>query len=299
MISLTAIQLPVINPELFAMDIGPFRFSLRWYALSYITGFLIAWVLFINFMKKPVLWLNHIPPMVSERVESLLTYNIVGIILGGRLGYVFLYNPAYYMDNPAEIFMIWRGGMAFHGAFAGLILATIVYCRVWKLPLSSVSDTISIVVTPGLFLGRIANFINAELYGRPTHFPLSVVFPDGSASVCPIDWIGPCSRHPTQLYEAVLEGLVLGSILLWLAYKRKWLHTPWRISGVFFAGYGLVRMFIEFLRQPDYQFRSADNPIGFALQFNIETGLTMGQLLSLPMIVIGICLIIYSSRRTS
>ena len=293
-----AIQLPYISPEILSLDLEYFEINLRWYSLSYIFGFLFAWFWFVKLMQRPGLWPDHQPPIPPKEVEKLLTWNVIGIIVGGRLGYVLFYNPAYYLDWPQEIFMIWQGGMSFHGAFAGLIMATIWYCRSNDYSLASISDTISIVVTPGLALGRLANFINMELYGRPTESILGVIFSAGPGSYCPPEWTAVCARHPTQLYEAALEGLLLCGILCWLAFGRSWLVRPWSITSVFFFGYGLARFLVEFLRQPDMQFTSRDDPVGYAVQFGSLTGLTMGQLLSLPMILFGLYLF-HHSRQTS
>lgn len=265
--------------------------AIRWYALSYIVGFLLGWRWFIHFMKKPTLWPRDKPPLAPDQPEQLLTWIIIGVIIGGRLGYVTFYNFGYFLENPLEILKIWTGGMSFHGAFVGLIIGTILYCKKTNSHLGSVSDTISITVTPGLFLGRIANFINMELFGRPTHVSWGVIYPDGPASICPETWIGVCSRHPSQLYEAVLEGLLLCLILSYLVYRKGYFKVPWRTSGLFFAGYGLARVLVEFYREPDPQFLSEGNPYGYVIQFSEWGGITMGQLLSLPMVIVGLGLI--------
>lgn len=282
------IILPSISPEIVSLDLGGFTLTLRWYSCAYIVGFLIGWFWFVRLMHNRAIWSGCQPPMPASHVESLLTWNILAIILGGRLGYVVFYNPLHYLVSPWEIVMIWQGGMSFHGAFAGLILATVIFCRRHAYPLASISDAIAIVVTPGLGLGRVANFINMELYGRPTTSPLGVVFPQGPAAECPPDWIGLCSRHPTQLYEALLEGAVLGALLYWLATRCSWLLRPWRTAAMFFCGYGCIRFLVEFLRQPDMQFITAMNPNGYIINLGMFGGLTMGQLLSLPMILTGL-----------
>ncbi|MCY4259217.1 MAG: prolipoprotein diacylglyceryl transferase [Rhodobacteraceae bacterium] len=297
MMTETAIILPYINPEIVSLDLGVFTLTLRWYSCAYIVGFLIGWFWFVRLMRKREIWPDGTAPMPARHAESLLTWNIIGIILGGRLGYVSFYNPLYFLGSPWEIVMIWNGGMSFHGAFIGLILATILFCRRNGYPLGSVSDAIAIVVTPGLGLGRVANFINAELYGRPTTSLFGVVFPWGPASGCPPGWSGLCTRHPTQLYEALLEGAVLGILLYWLATRRFWLQQPWRIAGMFFFGYGSMRFLVEFLRQPDMQFITAENPAGTIIDLGMLGGLTMGQLLSLPMIGIGLFLFRFSQTR--
>ena len=287
-----AISLPTIDPEIFTIELGGFTFALRWYALSYIAGFLIAWRWFLSFMRRPELWRDGKPPMDLAQPERLLTWIIIGVVLGGRLGFVLFYNPVYYLENQIEILKLWTGGMSFHGGFLGLIVATYLYCKKEGVPVAEVADTISIVSTPGLFLGRLANFVNAELWGQPSEVPWAVIFPHGSATVCPVDWVGPCSRHPSQLYEALLEGLLLGLLLAWLAYGKKWLKTPGQITGVFFLVYGASRFVVEFFRIADGQFISESNPLGHVVRITDSIGTTMGQTLSMPMIVIGLATIL-------
>lgn len=284
---LAAISLPSINPEIFAIELGNFRFALRWYAMAYIVGFLIAWLWTVSLMRRPHLWPEQNPPMRSEEPEKLLSWVIVGVVLGGRLGYALFYNPAHYIDNPLDLLMVWRGGMSFHGACIGLVTATYLFCRSSGAPILSVSDVIAMTVTPGLFLGRLANFVNGELWGRPAEVPWAVIFSDGPGSFCPPTWTAVCARHPSQLYEAALEGLFLGALLAWLAYRRGWFKTPGLIAGTFFTGYGLARIFVELYRVPDAQFISGDNPAGFAIRLTDSIGLTMGQLLSVPMLAVG------------
>ena len=292
---MNAIFLPQFDPNLIAFEIGGFDFAIRWYALSYIAGFLVAWRWFIVLAKRNDIWPNEVPPMTPEMPERLLTWIIIGILAGGRLGYVLFYNPGHFLNNPAEIFAIWQGGMSFHGGFAGLIVATWLFCRLNRLALATVSDAVALVSVPGLFFGRIANFINGELWGRPSDVPWSVVFPSGGGSVCPPDWTGICSRHPSQLYEALLEGVLICILLGWLVYRKKWMHRPGGVAGMFFAGYGAARVFVELFREPDSQFVSAENPHGFVLQFSETFGLTMGQSLTAPMLVIG-AVVIWQAR---
>lgn len=290
------IILPYISPDLISIELYGLNLAIRWYALSYIIGFLIGWRWFIIFMKKPALWSNGKPPLTPEQPEQLLTWIIIGVIIGGRLGYVVFYRLGFFLENPLEIFKVWTGGMSFHGAFVGLIIATILYCKRTNSPLGSVSDTISITVTPGLFLGRVANFINMELYGRPTDISWGVVYPGGPAAICPDTWLGVCSRHPSQLYEALLEGLLLCFLLSYLVYRKGFFKIPWRISGLFFLGYGLARIFVEYFREPDPQFISGENPLGFIIQISNWIGFTMGQLLSLPMVIVGLWLIFHTRK---
>jgi phosphatidylglycerol:prolipoprotein diacylglycerol transferase len=230
----------------------------------------------------------------AEQVERLLTWVIAGVILGGRLGFVLFYQPVYYMSHPLEILKVWQGGMSFHGGFLGVVTAAYLFFRSEKIPLLSAADLLALAAPPGLLLGRIANFINAELWGRPTTMPWGVAFPGDTAQYCP-DVIGVCARHPSQLYEAGLEGLILGAALLWLVYRRDWLKRPGQTMGLFFAGYGAARFFVEFFRQPDAQFVSDGNPLGLAFHWG-GYGLTMGQTLSVPMIVVGLALIWWARR---
>ena len=290
-----AIPFPDISPEIFSISAFGIDFALRWYALAYIVGILIGWRLAVRALRIPRLWPADRPPMTLAQLEEVLTWIIVGILVGGRLGFVLLYQPGYYLANPAQIPAIWQGGMAFHGGLAGVILAAWLHARRHGLPYGSTADLLALATPPGLLLGRIANFVNAELWGRPTDLPWGVVFPGAAAQDCP-GVQGLCARHPSQLYEAGLEGLVLGGILIWLAWRRDWLKLPWRIFGLFVAGYGLARFIVEFFRQPDAQFVEPGNPLGYAVQFG-TVGLTMGQLLSLPMILVGVALILRARRR--
>ena len=301
-----AIPFPDISPELFSFAIGGFEFALRWYALAYIAALLIGWRMVVMAVKRPVLWPADTPPMTPTHVENLLTWVIIGVILGGRLGFVLFYQPGYYLQNPGEILMIWQGGMAFHGGLLGVIVAGILFCRVHKLPMASVGDAMALAAPVGLFLGRIANFINAELWGRPTDLPWGVIFPGDLAQTCPGPeglveraWETLCARHPSQLYEAVLEGLILGAVILWLVYRRGGFKIPGQIMGLFLAGYGLGRFIVEYFRQADPQFITPDNPLGHVLSLTPTLGLSMGQLLSLPMLVIGIAIIVIARRRAA
>lgn len=286
---------PDIGPELFRFELGSFAIAIRWYALAYIVGLLIAWRMILVAVRNAQLWSPLSPPMNDEMVENIATWAILGVILGGRLGFVLFYQPAYYVSNPLEIFKVWQGGMSFHGGFLGVVIGTYMFSRRHNLRLGSVSDLMALGATPGLFLGRLANFINAELWGRPSDVPWAVVFPGAAAQDCQ-GVIGICARHPSQLYEALLEGLVLGAVLFWVAFRRRGLSRPWQLTGMFFAGYGAARFFVEFFRQADAQFISEDNPMGYALQFG-SLGLSMGQLLSAPMIVVGVLLVVYARRR--
>lgn len=292
----TGLPFPNVSPELFSISVFGMDFALRWYALAYIAGILIGWRIAVAAVKRAALWPADTPPMRPEQVEELLTWVILGIILGGRLGFVLFYQPAYYFANPMQIPFIWQGGMAFHGGLIGVILAGWLYCVRASIPLRSAADMMALATPPGLFLGRIANFINAELWGRPTDLPWGVQFPGAAAQACGQAMGEICARHPSQIYEAVLEGGLLGGVLLWLAFRRGALKVPGRIVGLFIGGYGAARFFVEFFRQPDPQFVSEGNPLGLAWHVG-GYGLTMGQLLSLPMIAIGLYLW-RSGRRT-
>jgi len=288
-----AIPFPPLSPELFSIEIGGFSFALRWYALAYIAGILIGWRIVVGLMARPALWREE-PPMTTKQVEDLLTWVIIGIIAGGRLGFVLFYQPAYYLRNPLEVLAVWQGGMSFHGGMLGVVLAIVFFSSRESLRILSVADALAVATPPGLFFGRLANFINAELWGRPTSAPWGVIFPGAAAQDCGSDFSLPCARHPSQLYEAGLEGLVLGAALLFLVSQGS-LKQPGRMVGAFLAGYGASRFLVELFRQPDAQFVTAGNPIGYVVQFG-PAGLTMGQLLSLPMIVVGVWLFLRAKK---
>lgn len=294
---LGALSFPNISPEIFSIELFGFNLALRWYALSYIVGIALGWQVIAATLRRPQLWPGDTPPMDKTYLEDLLTYIVVGVIAGGRLGYVFFYQPGYFLKNPLEIPMIWTGGMSFHGGFIGVVLAVILFSWRKSVKLAHLADVIALSATPAILLVRCANFINGELWGRPTDAPWGVIFPSAAAQDCPEITEILCARHPSQLYEAALEGLILGGLLFYLAYRRGAFKTPWLMTGVFFAGYGLARFMIEFVRQPDAQFRGPDNPLGWALDFG-EWGFTMGQLLSTPMILIGVAVILYARRRS-
>lgn len=290
------VPFPDISPEIFSVNLFGITIALRWYAVSYIIGFYCAIKLMKFFVKRSNLWLGENPPLNTEQADALLTYLILGVIVGGRLGYVLFYNLPYYAANPFDVIRIWDGGMAFHGGFVGVVLAVIIYCFKNKIPLWSGADLIAVSSPPGLFFGRIANFINAELWGKPTDAPWGVVFPGDRAQDCD-GVVGLCARHPSQIYEALLEGLVLFFILIILIYFRGF-KRPGLVTGVFAIGYGLSRFFVEYFRVPDPQFFSNSNPYGFAIKAG-EYGLTMGQTLTLPMILFGLMVMTYSLRSAS
>ena len=254
----TGIILPEFNP--FAIQFG--GFGIRWYALAYIAGLLLGYYLLRREAGKPG------APMNLAQIDSLLNHVLLGIILGGRLGYVLFYNPAFFASNPMEIIKIWQGGMAFHGGLLGVTLAMMLFARRHAIPVLQISDRVAMVLPIGLFLGRLSNFINGELFGRVSDLPWAMVFPHSDGA----------PRHPSQLYEAGLEGLCLGLAML-VAARRGWLAFPGRITGLMLAGYGLARYLVEFVREPDTH-------LGL-----LVGGLTMGQLLCLPMIAAGLYLL--------
>ena len=289
------LKFPDLSPELFSISLFGMEFALRWYALAYIAGILIAWRMAVMALRRPTLWQNQTPPMKPEQVEDLMTWIILGVILGGRLGFVLFYQPAYYLSHPLEILQVWQGGMAFHGGLLGVVTASYLYARRHKLPVLSMGDLVAYTVPPGLLLGRLANFVNAELWGRPSELPWAVIFPGVAAQDCPGVVAGMCARHPSQLYEAALEGILLGTALIWLAYRRGGFQKPGLVMGVFLAGYGASRFTVEFFRQPDAQFVTPGNPLGLAWHIG-GYGLTMGQLLSLPMIALGLWFALRATR---
>ncbi|TVQ83805.1 MAG: prolipoprotein diacylglyceryl transferase [Micavibrio sp.] len=265
------IPFPEIDPV--AFSIFGF-FDVRWYALAYLAGFLGGWGYGIwlsgRFAKAVPDWRPH-----RQDIEDMLPWLVGGVILGGRLGYVLFYNPAYYLAHPLHVFHLWEGGMSFHGGMAGVIAVLFFYARGQGISLLRLSDLVACAAPIGLFFGRIANFINGELFGRVTTAPWGVIFPYG----------GPFPRHPSQIYEAIGEGLLLFILLYVLARVAGYWKKPGLLSGVFLAGYGLARFCVEWVREPDPQ-------LGLFAEY-----LTMGQILSLPMILGGVFLIHYASGR--
>ena len=296
---LAAIPFPDISPEIFTLTLFGFTFALRWYALGYIVGIVIGWWIAMQASKRLTLWRDDTPPLTRDQIEDLLTWVIIGVIAGGRFGYVLFYGDGQFANNPAAIFRIWDGGMSFHGGFIGVCVATIVCARRYGAALGDVANILALTATPAILLVRIANFINAELWGRATDVPWGVKFPsmcvDPARQLCTTvgEWFyygDEPTRHPSQLYEAGLEGLLLGAIIMFLAFKRGWLKRQWSLVAVFLIGYGAARLAIEFVRQPDAQFTSPTNPIGWAYDFG-TWGLTQGQALSIPMILAGVILV--------
>lgn len=262
-----AIAYPTIDPV--AIQIGPL--AIRWYALAYIAGLIGGW----QYARRMVLRSPF--AMTAEQVDDFLVWATLGVVLGGRLGYVLFYKPAFFLANPQQIFMVWEGGMAFHGGLLGVILAAVLFSRRHRLSIPAVGDVIACVAPIGLFFGRLANFINGELYGRPApEFAYAMVFPKDPSQL---------PRHPSQLYEAALEGLVL-FLLLHLAWRFEAVRTRrGLLIGLFLIGYGLARITAEFFRQPDAH-------LGY-----LWAGATMGQLLSIPMVLAGMAVAGWALRR--
>jgi len=258
---------PDINPVAFA--IGPL--VIRWYSLAYIAGFFGGWGVGHALVKR-----SKLPAPTTKQVDDFLFWVVLGVILGGRIGYVLFYNLSYYMHNPVKIFETWEGGMSFHGGLIGVAIAVICFAVKNKIPVLRLGDLSACGATTGLFFGRLANFINGELYGRVTDSQWGMVFPHG----------GPLPRYPSQLFEAATEGLLLFLILNGLAwFKPKIQKKHGFLFGLFLAGYGTCRFFIEFAREPDVQ---------IGLYYNL---ISQGQILCAPMILIGICLMVYAWKK--
>ena len=290
-----ALSFPMIGPDIVSFEFGGFTLALRYYAMAYIVGILIGWWLMIRAVKAPALWPQG-APMTKEQIDDFMTWAIIGVIVGGRLGYVLFYEPARFIADPQEIVKVWQGGMAFHGGLLGVVVAIVLYARRHAIPLLSLADLAAIATPAGLLLGRVANFINAELWGAPTDLPWGVIFPGRAAQDCGQPLGELCARHPSQLYEAGLEGLVVGLVLLWFVLGRRALGRPGLIAGIFWTGYAMSRFAVEFVRQADAQFITPDNPMGYVIQLG-PLGLSMGQLLSLPMLAFGLWLIVQARAR--
>ena len=284
-----------LTPYVFSFEFLGFSFALTWYALSYIVGIICAWYILASTARKQNLWINSQSPFSSQNIEDLTTYLILGIIIGGRLGYVIFYNPQFYLNHPIKVLYLWEGGMSFHGGFLGVVLGASYFAIKNKKSLLAMGDIIALSAPPGLFLGRLANFINQELWGKPTVSNIGLEFTKPPANICPESWPHDiCTRHPSQLYEAGLEGLLLGALLLLLVFLFNALKYPGRIMGLFFFGYGFARIFVELFREADLQYISIDNPFGYIVFLPLNMGLTMGQSLSLPMVVVGLIFFLLS-----
>jgi phosphatidylglycerol:prolipoprotein diacylglycerol transferase len=272
--SLLAI-LPYPNIDPIAISIGPL--AIHWYGLAYVVGIMLGWYYAKRMVARAELWPGAASPMSSEKLDDFLVWVAAGIVLGGRIGYILFYDLAAVVDNPIRAIEIWNGGMSFHGGLIGTTIAMILFARRNTIPVWSLFDTVATVAPFGLLFGRIANFINGELWGRITDVPWAFVFPTG----------GPFARHPSQLYEAMLEGVVLLLVLRFMTHKMKALRQPGVVAGIFVCGYALSRIFVEFFREPDPQ-------LGY-LAFG---WLTMGMVLSLPMFLIGLWAIWRARRAT-
>lgn len=286
---------PDIDPVIVSLNLFGLELAIRWYAVAYIAGLVLGWRYVVWLCRRPRLW-GGTPALRPEQVDDLLTWMILAVILGGRLGYVLFYQPAYFAANPAEILAVWHGGMSFHGGLVGVAAGVVLFSLRNGLPILGVGDAVAAAAPIGIFFGRIANFINGELWGRPTTLPWGVIFPGEAAQTCPPDWLLPCTRHPSQLYEAALEGLVLFLVLA-VAIRRGALRAPGRVFGIFLVGYGAARLALEGVRQADAQFVAPDNPHGLVLRLGAEWGLTMGQILTLPMLLVGAILLMRAARR--
>jgi phosphatidylglycerol---prolipoprotein diacylglyceryl transferase len=263
--TLLAIPYPEIDPVL--IQLGPF--AIRWYALAYIAGLLIGWHIMRRVCEQPPKLLS------SKKIDDFLLWAALGVMLGGRLGYVVFYKPAFFAQNPLSIFTLWEGGMSFHGGLLGVIVAILLFALRNGVSPFMLSDLVAIVTPIGLFFGRLANFINGELWGRPSDVPWAMIFPRG----------GPLPRHPSQLYQAFFEGIVLFVVifLVWRLTNAR--RRPGLLTGVFCAGYGIARIVGEIFREPDAFLGFLWGPI------------TMGMLLSLPMVAFGAWLIVRAERR--
>lgn len=264
LLSVAMIPYPDIDPIL--LQVGPI--AIRWYALAYIAGILLGYQ-YIKTLNR-----QTTPPLIAPKpLEDMVTWAIISIMLGGRLGYVLFYNAEYYLKHPSEIIAIWKGGMSFHGGLMGVMIGFYLYARHFKIPYVSLMDKVACAAPIGLFFGRLANFINGELYGRVTDVPWAMVFPNG----------GILPRHPSQLYEAALEGLVLFAVLYGCTRSARLKAKAGVLSGIFLISYALARTCVEQFREPDQQ-----------LGYFFGGAVTMGQMLSAPMLLMGCYLIVRS-----
>lgn len=261
----SAIQFKDLGLSEIALDLGFFK--IRWYSLAYIVGIIFGWWQLIKMVQQPG------APMAKRHIDDFIFYATLGIILGGRFGYILFYRPELFL-SPLEIFKLWEGGMSFHGGVLGVVIAILLFCRKNGLNWLRLHDYIAVVYPAGHLLGRLANFVNGELWGRETDVSWGMVFPDG----------GPFVRHPSQLYHAVLEGLLLGLVLWYMFWRTDARFAPGKLVGVFILGMGVARFIVEFYREPD------EGVYGLL-------GMTMGQTLCVPMIVGGIWLIATSKAR--
>jgi len=260
------VPFPDFDPVL--VHLGPI--AIRWYALAYVAGILLGWRYAVALVKNANLWAFRGPAITPAKLDDLILWITLGVIVGGRLGHVVFYTPELIWKDPLEILKTWHGGMSFHGGAIGVLIAVVVFCLRNGLDMLRVGDVITASAPIGLFFGRIANFINGELWGRPTSLPWGIVFPGAEPAV---------PRHPSQLYEAALEGIALFVLLAWATHRAKFLNRRGVVAGLFVAGYGLIRVSLENVREPD------------SYMPHFPLGLTMGMLLSTPMILVGVWLI--------
>ncbi len=265
-----SIPFPLIDPV--AVYLGPL--PVRWYGLAYIVGITLSWYYARALVKDERLWFGNAGVSLTD-LDDLLTWIVVGVVAGGRLGYAILYQPGL-LSSPADLIAVWEGGMSFHGGLLGVTVAMLLFTRRRSISVWPTLDVVAAAAPLGLFFGRIANFINAELWGAPTAMPWGIVFPGA----------GPEPRHPSQLYEAGLEGIVLFLVLRWLTHSRGALSDPGRVSGTFIAGYGIARILVEFVRVPDAH-------VGYLAGH----WLTLGMVYSLPMVLVGVWALLLSAHR--
>jgi len=284
-----ALPFPNIRPEIFTLPpvhlggltLGPF--SVRWYALGYITGILVGWRYALRLIRHPTIWGDRGPPATPIQVDDLILWLTLGIILGGRLGYILFYTlplasgREMLAADPWEVVRLWHGGMSFHGGFIGFAIALLIFARVNRLDLLRLADLVAPCAPIGIALVRVANFINGELWGRVTHVPWGMVFcgPYIAKDAYGDCVAGPDPRHPSQLYEAALEGVLMFVVLRWATHRAGWFRRPGATTGLFMCGYALSRIALENVRMPDAGFQ------------NLPLGLTMGMMLSAPMLMIG------------
>ncbi len=264
------LSFPSISPVM--LSLGPLE--IRWYSLAYIIGFLFSWIYIKKLSLNKSLY-DRKSNFDLKLVDDLVFYSVIGLIIGARFGYIIFYNLEFYLQNPLNVFYVWEGGLSFHGGLIGIIIAALYTSRIYKTKFLELTDLICVSAPVGIFLGRISNFINGELYGRPSSTLFGIIFPTADNQY----------RHPSQLYEAFLEGLILFIVLNISIFFFKTLSRPGYISGLFLLFYGLFRFLVEFSREPDIQ-------VGF-----IYTFLTMGMILSVPMIIAGIIIMIISSKK--
>ena len=267
-------QFPNFDPVIF--HIGPL--AIRWYALAYVAGILLGWRYAVGLIRKTRLWGGQTPVVNAEQIDDLILWITLGIIVGGRIGYILFYAPNLIWKDPLEIFQVWKGGMSFHGGFLGVITAIVLFARGNRIDMLKLGDIVAPAVPIGLFFGRIANFINGELWGKPTSVPWAIQFPAAGIEY----------RHPSQIYEALLEGLVLFFILRFATHRQLWLQRRGAVCGLFMIGYGVFRIALEGVREPDRQM----------MPF-LRDVISMGTLLSIPMLLIGLWLVWRSLREAT